>query len=490
MSRAVYFQDKKVLVMGLGRFGGGVGVTRWLVGQGAQVTVTDLKTESELQGSMRELEISRLVNNIHLALGKHDPKLLDEHELLVVNPAVKPNNEFLKLAQQKGLELTTEMNLFFERCPGRIIGVTGTNGKETVVRMIAGMLEAAGKKPIVGGNIGRSLLETLPTKSQTPSLAGRQANPRVFQWKTSAERKRSGGTQLQINYKHQISNKFKRIIQPNDLVLLELSSFQLERLAWVKKSPEVAVIINITPNHLDWHGTFDNYLQAKANILRWQNHNDVAVLNIDDQAIVNLAELTKGRLVKIRRPDEILRPYLRVPGEHNLWNATIAQAVVKVFGVRDPDIRQALSEYQGTEHALEFVCQRNGVKVYNDSEATTPIATLAAIESFDQPIVLIAGGSDKGVDLRSLVEQMVGKVKMLITIGQTGPKILEILKMVDRGSKVRMASAQSLKQAVKLGFKYARSGDILLLSPACASYDMFSNLQERGKIFKKIACGQ
>jgi UDP-N-acetylmuramoylalanine--D-glutamate ligase len=447
MSSPFDFKDKKVLVMGLGRFGGGVGVTKWLIGQGARVTVIDLKEEQELQDSikkLRELKERNELRGDHLTIitGKdsHDPRLLDENEILVVNPAVKPDNEYFKQAQQKKLELTTEINLFFEQCKGKIIGVTGSNGKETVVRMIELMVQEAGIKPYVGGNIGQSLLEKLAD------------------------------------------------IKSEDWVLLELSSFQLERLAWVKISPHIAVIINITPNHLDWHGTFEKYVQAKANILRWQKGEDLAILNGGDHNVQSLHQLVRGRLVTVTKADESLRAYLNVPGEHNLWNATIAKVVAETLGASASQIQNGLKKFTGNEHALEFVCERNGIKIYNDSEATSPQATIAALKSFNNPIVLIVGGSDKGVDLRPLVERIIGKVKTLITIGQTGPTIQSLLREIDPKKTVERHEAASLSEAVKIGLKSALPGDILLLSPACASYDMFENLQERGKLFKKIVC--
>ncbi|MBI3495009.1 UDP-N-acetylmuramoyl-L-alanine--D-glutamate ligase, partial [Candidatus Berkelbacteria bacterium] len=276
-------KGKKVLVMGLGRFGGGVGVAKWLVSQGAQVTVTDLKTKDELKESISQLKGL----DIRWILGKHDSRELKKSDLMVVNPAVKPDSPYLKMASKWRIPMTTEINLFMERCPAKIIGVTGTNGKESVLRMLASILEFKVKsdkfKVWLGGNIGKSLLPEL--------------------------------------------NK----IRPDDLVILELSSFQLAWLPVIKKSPDIAVVVNITPDHLDWHKTMRAYLEAKRNIVRFQKKNDFAVLNWRDKNVQKIARGARANLIKVQRPLKGVK--LAVAGEHNLMNATLAAEVGRLFGI-------------------------------------------------------------------------------------------------------------------------------------------------------------
>ncbi|MBI3261411.1 UDP-N-acetylmuramoyl-L-alanine--D-glutamate ligase [Candidatus Berkelbacteria bacterium] len=431
-------KGKKVLVMGLGRFGGGVGVTRWLVEQGAQVTVTDLKSAQELKSSIAQLKNLR----IKWILGKHDSRELKKSDLIVVNPAVKPDSPYLKMASKWRIPLTTEINLFMERCPAKIIGITGTNGKETVVRMVYSILSSNVKTQIsnqaqnpklkrkvwLGGNIGKSLLGEL---------------------------------------KH---------IKPNDLVVLELSSFQLAWLPIIKKSPNISVVVNITPDHLDWHKTMPGYLEAKRNIVRFQKRDDFAVLNWRDKNIQKIVKGTRASLVKVQRPLKQLT--LRVPGEHNLLNATLAAEVGRLFGIPLSLISNTLVSFHGIPHVLEYVGKRNEVQFYDDSAATTPEATIAALSSFHQPVILIAGGYDKKINLKPLMRPIKQRTSQLILIGQTG----RVLHKLIPGS----IHAGVLDRAVKIATSSANPGDIVILSPAAASFDQFENLEERGTRFKEL----
>ena len=429
--------------MGLGKFGGGVGATRWLVEQGAHVTVTDLKTKDELKESLNKLKGLK----INFILGKHDSRVLKNSDLVVVNPAVKPDSPYLKMASKWRIPLTTEINLFMEHCPAKIIGVTGTNGKESVARMIYQILETRDKrqgKVWLGGNIGKSLLPELNS------------------------------------------------IKPNDLVILELSSFQLAWLPIIKKSPDIAVVVNITPDHLDWHKTMQAYLEAKKNILRFQKKNDFAVLNWRDKNVQKIAKGARANLIKIQRPLTGLtsrRPdggrdtdpkasVLTIPGDHNLMNATLAAEVARLFGISLSRISNKLVSFPGVPHALEYVGERKGVKFYNDSAATTPEATIAALNSFSRPVILIAGGYDKKLNLRPLVKPIKQRVSRVILIGQTGKVLHGLIP-----SSVHVGT---LDQAVAIAKSLAAPGDSVLFSPAAASYDQFENLEERGRLFKEM----
>lgn len=421
-------KGKKVLVMGLGRFGGGVSVTKWLVEQGAEVTVSDLKTAEQLSESVQKLNGLKL----KWILGKHDSRVLKNSDLVVVNPAVKPDSPYLKMASKWRVPLTTEINLFMERCPAKIIGITGTNGKETVSRMAYAILNSKAKsqksKIWLGGNIGKSLLPDLDR------------------------------------------------IKSDDLVILELSSFQLAWLPIINKSPDVAVVVNIAPDHLDWHKTMRGYLDTKRNIVRFQKRDDFAVLNWRDKNVQKIAKGAKANLVKVQRPLKQLT--LRVAGDHNRMNATLAAEVGRLFGVSPSAILHVLSSFPGIEHALEYVGARDGVKFYNDSAATTPEATIAALNSFDQPVILIAGGYDKKINLKPLLGPIKERSSRVILIGQTG----RVLHKLIPGS----IHAGVLDQAVFFAKSVAASGDIVLLSPAAASYDQFENLEERGRLFKQL----
>lgn len=425
-------KNKKVLVMGLGRFGGGVGVTKWLVEQRANVTVTDLKTAGELRGSISQLENSKL--EIKWTLGKHDSQDVKNADLIIVNPAVKPDSPYLKIASKHRVSWTTEVNLFLERCPCRVIGVTGTNGKETVVRMIEMVLrkkfESRERKVWVGGNIGKTLLDDLPK------------------------------------------------IKVNDVVILELSSFQLAWLPIIKYSPDIAVIVNLTPDHLDWHGTMVAYTDAKANILRYQEKTDVAVLNWLDKRVKALAKKARGSIVKVSQPTRIK---LTVPGEFNKLNVALAVAVAGLFKIDKKTSRNIIKEFKGVPHALEFVVEKDGVKYYNDSAATTPDATQAALAAFDRKVILIIGGCDKKLPLKSLAATVKKQAKFVYAIGTTGEQIHELLQ-----HKHNVVNAKTLEKALVLAAQRASRGDIVLLSPAAASYDQFNNLEERGERFKQL----
>ena len=265
-------------------------------------------------------------------------------------------------------------------------------------------------------------------------------------------------------------------IKLNDLVVLELSSFQLAWLPIIKKSPNISVVVNITPDHLDWHNTMRAYLDAKCNIVRFQKRDDFAVLNWRDKNVQKIAKGARASLVKVQRPLKQLT--LRVPGEHNLMNATLAAEVGRLFGVSLATSYQALATFPGVEHVLEYVGERDGVKFYNDSAATTPEATIAALSSFSKPVILIAGGYDKKINLKPLLRPIKERTNQVILIGQTG----RVLHKLIPGS----IHAGVLDQAMEIATSSANPGDIILLSPAAASYDQFGNLEERGRRFKEL----
>ena len=442
------FAGRRVLVMGLGSFGGGVGVSRFLSRAGAQVLVTDLRCREQLSDSLDQL--SELQIEYHL--GEHCPEdfTAGKTDLVVVNPAVKKDSAYLGIARDNGLELTSEMNLFFEFCPGRIAAVTGSNGKSTTTAMIEAILQQGKSDPAaqfgrvwVGGNLGSENL-----LCRLDEISG------------------------------------------EDVVVLELSSFQLHDLAMIKLSPEVAVLTNIAPNHLDWHESMEQYIWAKQNILRFQKPDGVAILNRLDSEIVSWSDLTLGRVIWY--PDENGQQIeLRIPGSHNQLNAAAAIAMAGIFGVQSEPARQALRNFTGLPHRLELIREFQGVQYYNDSIATTGESVIVALNAFGQDKALILGGYDKKISFEGLIERLVckGDVRFVALLGQMRHILadqLESHKQARGLSGPDHLVVESLEQAVGEVRAHSQEGMVVLLSPGCASYDMFENFQDRGCQFCKI----
>jgi len=453
-------KNAKVTVMGLGLFGGGVGVTRYLARKGATVTVTDTKTANELSESITQLKDLPITFN----LGGHNEEDFTNSDLIIVNPAIPSDSPYLNLAIKNSIPLETEMNLFMKLCKARTIGITGSNGKTTTTALIGEILNKSPIKTWTGGNIGKSLLEYVDE------------------------------------------------IKQDDIVVLELSSFQLENLSHIQVSPTIAVVTNITPNHLDRHKTMDNYINAKKSILRYQRNDDCAILNWDDTIVRHFTSHTKGKILffsikeklvngafssgeKIQfssdnYPQEINIAGRKLLGQFNIQNMLAATAAVfasagNIWRDWHKDAERVFNEFTGVEHRLEFVCNIKGVKYYNDSIATNPESTIVALDTLPSPIILIAGGYDKKLAFDKLADKIAEKVKYLILIGQTANIIKDLVKKREQNISIDIAS--SLKDAVYLAKNKATRGDTILLSPACASYDMFRNFAERGNIFKKIA---
>ncbi len=439
---------KNVLVMGLGRFGGGVDVAKFAAGAGAKVTVTDLATEQQLSESIEKLKD---FPDIEYHLGSHDPADFEKADVIVVNPAVAPDNEFLKLAQEHDKFITSQINIFFELCPAPIIGITGANGKSTTTALTAHLLKNA-------------RYEIRDTRYENVWLSGNIGNEPLL---TIVDQIRS-----------------------DDLVVLELSSFQIEQLAQIQKGPKVALLTNLTPNHLDRYGTFANYCAAKENIFKFQkldrNLPAVSIFNAEDKIAAEWFEKYKrdvGRLcIKFSVDDvsEEIRDSFPLPGRANLSNLAAALCLARHFGVEDERIRNHLPEFKPLPHRLELVAEINGVKWYNDSKATTPQSAIASLEAFDQPVVIIAGGYDKNLPFDEFGQKITEKAKAAILLGQTAQKIASTI------CDTKIEIVNSLDEAVNLARQLAESGDVVLLSPACASYDMFDNFQQRGKEFCRL----
>lgn len=492
------FAGKNVLVMGLGRFGGGVDVTRFAASSGAKVIVTDLAPAENLSDSIKQL---KEFPDIEYHLGSHDPADFEQADVIVVNPAVAPDNDFLKLAAGLNKFITSQIGIFFELCPAPIIGITGAIGKSTTTALTTHLLKSA-TTPVTGhGSLRR-----------TPTCAGRQAGGGATRYEN---------VWLSGNIGNEPLLTILNQIAPDDLVVLELSSFQIEQLAQIKKAPKIALLTNLTPNHLDRYGTFDNYCAAKENIFKFQKLDEhypaVSIFNAEDKIAAEWFEKYKhdaGRICLNFSTDDIskkIRDSCPLPGRANLSNLAAALAIARHFGIDDNSIINCLPNFKPLPHRLEFVEQINGASWYNDSKATTPQAAIAALEAFDQPIIIIAGGYDKNIPFDELGKKIAQKVKAAILLGQTAPKISDSIKKNqkylapqfiaglttrDTRHEIRDTScqmrdtkiefAESLEQAVQITNRLCQPGDVVLLSPACASYDMFENYQQRGLLFAKL----
>lgn len=451
----------RVTVMGLGSFGGGVGVAHYLALQGAVVTVTDLRHADALQASLEALHDLPM----RFVLGEHREADFADTDVVFVNPAVPLTSPYLECARAHQVPLDSEINLFVRQCPGRIVGITGSVGKSTTTALLGAILHRHDARTLVGGNIGVSLLPHLP------------------------------------------------VITPDTPVVLELSSFQLEHLAWQSYSPPVAIVLNLAPNHLDRHGTMAAYQQAKEHILAYQNPGDTAILNWDDPTVRQMAARGKGQRLYFsleetldegvyRQEDALVMRrsgpctvlcrqsdlYLR--GAHNLSNAAAAAAAAALFGVAPATIAQGVQQFRGLPHRLEQVALKRGVAYYNDSKATTPLSTIRALQAFETPVILLAGGYDKGTPFEALGQEIQARAKAALVYGNTAAKlalaIAQAAPDTALSSTPRVMQVANLDAALQQAVRLAEPGDVVLLSPACASYDQFAHFEARGEHFAKL----
>ena len=448
------FRGRRVTIVGLGKGRTASGLARFLVSSGAQVTITDAKSRDQLAEG-----IGRIGDTpVELILGpsSDDAALADAEYVFVIN-GVRPRSATILRALQRRIPVLTEISLFFRLCPATIVGVTGTKGKTTTTTLIGRILARGPRRVSVGGNIGRAIIQELDTLTR------------------------------------------------DDIVVLELSSFQLETLG---RSPHVAVVTNIGEDHLDHHGTRENYIAAKRNIVAWQGANDVAVLNLDDPTTTamhtgapsqvrgfSLAMRPRhggfldpgGRLVLTdgdRRTPLCAASELRVPGRHNVANALAAAIVGDVFDIPPDAIGEELRNFEGVPRRLQTVSEKDGVLWVNDSASTTPTATITAIDAFDRPAVVILGGVGKGADFSELARVVVTRARGAVLIGTAADEIASALEAAGAArAGVAVERARTLEDAVAAARRLAQAGDVVLLSPACASFDMFTSADERGDKF-------
>ena len=445
--------------MGLGHFGGGAAAARWLAGQGAVVTISDMADENALADSL-PLLVGVPIAALHL--GGHREEDFHGADLVVVNPAVRPDSPWLHVARQSGARLCTELELFVENCPTRIIGVTGSNGKSTTAAMIAAILSAAGRRAFLGGNIGGSLLEELPQMT------------------------------------------------PDDWVVLEISSFQLwhfgvrtphaprEDSAHRVCRIHVAVVTGCSPNHLDWHASFADYVAAKQRIFSGQTLDDVAVLNMTDAEVASWLPLIRGRAIEVGEGSSrhapcadsaqgVCRlqweelPALSAPGEHNRRNAACAAAAAAAAGCTTSNIFRGLSAFRGLPQRLERIAEIDGRLFYNDSTATTPESTIAALRALDGPVWLLAGGKSKGFDFQRLAAEIARRARGAAFFGSARRDLLEHVAAAN--PSFCCSGVETMAEALDWCWRRSRPGEIVLLSPACASTDQFRNFRQRGEQF-------
>jgi UDP-N-acetylmuramoylalanine--D-glutamate ligase len=420
------------------------------------VTVTDLRNEEQLSESIQSLKDVPVTFH----LGEHVEEDFCDADFVVVNPAVPENSPWL--AKAKLLE--SELNLFLKLCPSkRVVGVTGSNGKTTTTSLTGEMIRKAGESVYVGGNIGGSLLDSVDQMT------------------------------------------------PEDVIVLELSSFQLDQMRVLKRSPAVAGMLNLTPNHLDRHGTMENYVAAKRQIFSFQSEGDWKILNEDDEAVMAMSNvssssslvfsLKSGTRSGARIEGESIRVTSekgswvidtsgrRIPGLFNLQNMAAATALsLAMVGGGDrwrKGVEEVCQTFPGVPHRLEFVREKEGVRYYNDSIATSPESTMVALETLPGPIILLVGGYDKNLPMNVLADTIVKKAHVVVTYGRTGPRIADLIG--DQGPTV--IREEGFESALRCAHENASVGDTVLLSPACASYDLFRNFAERGDRFRSWVSG-
>jgi UDP-N-acetylmuramoylalanine--D-glutamate ligase len=445
------YNGKTVLVVGAGR--SGLAATRFLISRGARVVLTDTKGKNSLNTTIDDLVQSvGNTGSLELELGGHRSESFRTSNLTVISPGVPLSLPDLAMSRKEGIPIIAEIELAFRHLKGRIIGITGSNGKTTTTTLVARLLKGAGMRGNAAGNIGIPLTDFI-----------------------------SGSTL-------------------EDFYAVELSSFQLESIRDFR--PWIGSILNLTPDHMNRYTGFEDYVAAKRRIFMNQDTTDFAVLNADDAPTISLASEVNAtpvmfsRLSEVRygafiRKDQVmfrdseaerkLFPVnsVRLKGSHNLENVLAACTMALLAGAPPESLEDSIQNFKGVEHRIEYVAEIDGVEYYNDSKATNVDAAIKAILSFPGNILLIAGGQDKGGDFSLLKEPVRKRVKRLVLIGEASEAILQSL-----GKEVQTLRATSLQDAVNLCRKHARSGDIVLLAPACASFDMFRDYEHRGRAFK------
>lgn len=445
----MYTRGKKFSILGAGR--SGLAVARLLKKRRAKVFLSEQGKATNFTAVKQELEEI----GVEYEFGENTHRVLDA-DAIVISPGVPQDAPIVELARTKGIKIISEIEIAFEFCEAPIVAITGTNGKTTTTALIGEIFKHAGWSIQVAGNIGTPFAEIVDDAKG-----------------------------------------------PKSVVVLEVSSFQLDTIDTFR--PKVAILLNITPDHLDRYPNFEAYVQSKFRIAENQKGYDTFIYNADDEIVRNFAETVnvktlpfsiktelkqgaylKGDRIVVRigrEREEIIDPkLLGIPGPHNLMNAMAAILAARVMSVELEPLRDTLQSFHGVEHRIEFVRERKGVKYYNDSKATNVDSLFYALASFKEPIVLIAGGKDKGNDYSRIDALVEEHVRAIVTVGKGAKKIEQYFA----GKKPIFSAGFSMEEAVKLAKDAAQKGDVVLLSPACASFDMFDNYEHRGRVFKEL----
>ena len=449
-----YLRNRKVALIGLGI--SNIPLLDYLYNLQARVTVFDDRSIEDIPKDIMD-KITRYT--FEFSFGENNLAKLNGFDLIFRSPSCMPTRKELKQAEDSGAIVTSEIEMLMEIAPCKIVGITGSDGKTTTSTLIYEILKEAGYNVYLGGNIGAPLFTKLND------------------------------------------------ILPEDIIVLELSSFQLMNMT---VSPDIAVITNITQNHLNLHSSYEEYIEAKKNIFRSQDENGILVLNYDNEITRECKQDANGKVAYfsskekldngiivdndiIKECEDKLRKHIvntkdiNLKGMHNYENICAAYAATKTL-VDTETALKAIKEFKGVEHRLEFIKEINGVKWYNDSIGTSPTRTIAGLNSFEEDIILIAGGYDKNLDYEPLAKPIVDKVKGLILIGQTAEKIYEVVnkKLQEKNKDLDIYICDEFSQTVQIANKIAKPGQIVLFSPASASFDMFENYAQRGKKFKEL----
>ncbi|MBQ3415633.1 MAG: UDP-N-acetylmuramoyl-L-alanine--D-glutamate ligase [Clostridia bacterium] len=449
-----YIRYRKVAVIGLGV--SNLPLLDYLHEKKAKVTVFDEKNINEIPKDIMD-KITEYA--FEFSLGKNYLEKLKGFDLIFRSPSCLPTVPELMAEYERGAIVTTEIEMLVEMCPGTVIGITGSDGKTTTTSLIYAILKNAGLNTYVGGNIGKPLFTKLSE------------------------------------------------MKKDDVIVLELSSFQLMNM---KVSPQISVITNITPNHLNIHKDYEEYIEAKKNIFKWQDENGTLILNYDNEITKNCEKEAKGKVIffsskeklengyivddnVIKESEDKIRKHIlntsevKLRGIHNYQNICAAIAATRQF-VPMEKIVETIKEFNSVEHRLEFVREINNTKWYNDSASSSPTRTISGLNAFNEEIILIAGGYDKNLDYTPLAKPILDKVKTLILMGQTAGKIFDSVKqeMEIQGKTVKIYMCNSLQETIDMARKSAKPGQVVLFSPGSASFDMFKNAYDRGNQFKKL----
>lgn len=449
-----YLKNRKVAIIGLGV--SNLPLLDYMRNVGANVTVFDNRSIDEIP---KDLVDKITLYAMEFSFGQNSLSKLVNFDIIFRSPSCLPTIKELYAEEQRGAIVTTEIEMLMEMAPCKIIGVTGSEGKTTTTSLIYTILKEAGYNCYLGGNIGVPLFTKLSE------------------------------------------------ILPEDILVLELSSFQLMNM---KVSPNISVITNITPNHLNIHSSYEEYIDAKKCIMKYQTENDIVVLNYDNDVTRGLTKFTNGKCILfsgknkldngyivddgiIKECDDKLRKHIlntkdvKLRGSHNYENICAALAATKTL-VKPEEAVKTICEFNSIEHRLEFVREIHGVKWYNDSASSSPTRTIAGLNAYDEDIILIAGGYDKNLDYEPLAKPIADKVKMLILMGNTAQKIFDVVKaeLEKEGREIPIYVCDEFAQTIAIANKFAKSGQVVLFSPASASFDMFKDFADRGRKFKTL----